>query len=125
MALFLTRDFGGVQTAAASARKRLLKALAVLAGAMSLAAAGLYGVYWVNWEQQVVWDRWAVSLPKGGSVEYRNQSPRTHSFGPSDTTRLLLWRDPRGRERVYLIDMIGAAITVWSFGVARTAGASG
>jgi hypothetical protein len=89
-------------------RKRLLKVLAILAAAMLLGAAGLFGVYWYNWEQQVVWNSWAVPLPGGGSVEYRNQSPRTHSFGPSDTTKLLVWKNPRGRERQYQIGMTGA-----------------
>ena len=66
---------------------------------------------WNNYSRPVVWQNWAIALSKGGSVTYRNQSPRMRVAGPADTEKLLIWVRPDGQTQEYPISSIGGAYT--------------
>ncbi len=64
--------------------------------------------FWNDYERIVIWDSWTVALPRGGSVTYRNQSPRSRPvIGPADSQKFLLWQRPDGRTHDYPISNIG------------------
>jgi hypothetical protein len=87
--------------------RRLLWLLALLIS-LPVAYCGLETwMYWDAYQRVVVWDEWAVALPGGGSVTYRNQSPRMRLMGPADTEKILTWVRPEGQSQDYPIESIG------------------
>lgn len=74
-------------------------------------SASYYGIVqwkvWNDYSRSVIWQNWRVDLPRGGSVTYRNQSPRMRLAGPADTEKSLIWVKPDGKSQEYPISSIG------------------
>lgn len=76
-----------------------------------LVPVGAYGLMrWQVWDAYYrvhTWNEWSVLLPQGGSLTYRNQSPRLRLAGPADTNKILVWQQADGRTHEYHISDYG------------------